>query len=86
MFFAMQGIEHDQMPSEAEFGEQRLGLRDLVRLLVDVAMRQHQRGVGGEDAEHLRGGAVAELVKASAQRLAFDRQAGRAWPGAGRVQ
>jgi hypothetical protein len=30
-------------------------------------MRQHQCGVSGEDAEHLRGGAVAELVEAAAQ-------------------
>ena len=49
-------------------------------------MRQHQRGVGGEDAEHLRGGAVAELVEAAAQRLAIDRQAGRTRLGAGRLQ
>ncbi len=28
-------------------------------------------GVGGEGAEHLRRGAVAELVKAAAQRLAI---------------
>ena len=83
---AMQGIERDQMTGEAELAEQRLGGRDLVGLFVNVAVRQHQRGVGGEDAEHLRGGAVAELVEAAAQRLAIDGQAGRARLGTGRLQ
>jgi len=73
----VQGIERDQVAGEAELAEQRLGGRDLVGLIIDVAVRQHQRGVGGEDAEHLRGGAVAELVEAAAQRFAIDRQADR---------
>src|SRR3954470_18051998 len=75
---AMQGIERDQAASEPELTEQRLSGRDLVGLFANVAVRQHQRGAGGEDAEHLCGGAVAELVEAAAQRLAIDRQAGRA--------
>ena len=82
----MQGIERDQVANEAELTKQRLGGRDLVGLVVNVAVRQDQRGVGGEDAEHLRGGAVAELVEAAAQRLAIDRQAGRTRLGAGRPQ
>jgi hypothetical protein len=72
---AMQGIERDQVASETELAEQRLGGRDLVGLFVNVAVRQHQRGAGGKDAEHLRGGAVAELVEAAAQRLAIARLA-----------
>src|SRR4051812_5569952 len=83
---AMQGIERDQVASEAELAEQRLGGRDLVGLFVNVAVRQHQRSVGGEDAEHLRGGAVTELVEAAAQRLAIDRQAGRARLGTSHMQ
>src|SRR3954470_14246851 len=83
---AMQGIERDQAASEPELTEQRLSGRDLVGLFVDIAVRPHQRGVGGEDAEHLCGGAVAELVEAAAQRLAIERQAGRARRGAGRLQ
>jgi len=82
----VQGIERDQVAGEAELAEQRLGGRDLVGLIIDVAVRQHQRGVGGEDAEHLRGGAVAELVEAAAQRFAIDRQADRPRRGAGRLQ
>jgi hypothetical protein len=79
-------FQWSRMAGQAELGEQRLSGRDLVRLLVDVAVRQHQRGVGGEDAEQLGGGAVAELVEAAAQRLAVDRQAGPARLGAGRLQ
>ena len=81
----MQGVERDQMACQAEFGEQSLGGRDLVRLVVDVVVRQHQRGVGGEHAEQLGGGAVAELVKAAAQGLAVDRQAAAARLGAARL-
>jgi hypothetical protein len=60
----VQGIERDQPASQAEFGEQRLGGRDLVGFLVNLAVRQHQRGVGGEHAEQVRGGAVTEPVEA----------------------
>jgi hypothetical protein len=81
----VQGIERDQMACEAKLGEQRLGGGDLVRLLGDVAVRQHQRGVCGEDAEQLRGGAVAELIEAAAQGLAIDGQAGPARLGATRL-
>jgi hypothetical protein len=49
-------------------------------------VRQHRRGVSGEDVEHLRGGAVAEVVEAAAQRFAIDRQAGCARLDAGRLQ
>jgi len=82
----MQGIERDQVAGEAELAEQRLGGRDLVGLFVNVIVRQHQRGVGGEDAEHLRSGTIAELVEAAAQRLAINGQAGPARLGAGRLQ
>ena len=65
----MQGVERDQPASQAEFGEQRLGGRDLVGLLVDLVVRQHQRGVGGEHAGQVRRGAVTEPVEAAAQGL-----------------
>jgi hypothetical protein len=83
----VQGIERDQPASQAEFGEQRLGGRDLVGFLVDLAVRQHQRGVGGEHAEQVRGGAIAEPVEAAAQGLAVDRQAAPAlaWAACNRL-
>lgn len=61
---AVQGIERDQAAGQAEFGEQRLGGRDLIRLLVDIAVRQHQGGIGGENAEQLCGGTIMEPVEA----------------------
>jgi len=60
--------------------------RDLVGLLGDVDVRKHERGVGGERAEHLRRGAVVELVKAAAQRLAIESDAAVPWRGARRLQ
>ena len=80
----MQGIERDQPASQAEFGEQRLGGRDLVGFLVDLAV--HQRSVGGEHAEQVRGGSVTERVEAAAQGLAVDRQTTPARLGVGRLQ
>ena len=47
-------------PSSASKGLRR---RDLVGLLGDVDVGEHQRGVGGERAQHLSGGAVVEPVK-----------------------
>jgi hypothetical protein len=82
----LQGIEREQPAGQAEFGEQRLGGRNLVGLLVDIAVRQHQRGIGGEHAEQLCSGAVAEPVEAAAQGLAVDRQAAAGRPGASRLQ
>ena len=68
----MHGIDGDESAGEAELGEQSLHRRDFVRLLVAVEMRQHQRCVGGERAQNVRGFAVLEMVEAVAQRLAVD--------------
>jgi hypothetical protein len=72
----VQRIECDEgTASEAEFSKQRLRGRDLVGLLGNIDMREHERGVSGECAQHLGGSAVVELVKAAAQRLAIERDA-----------
>ncbi len=49
-------------------------------------MRKHQRGVGGERAQYLGGGAVVELVKAATQRLAIQGDAALSRRGARRLQ
>ncbi len=49
-------------------------------------MRKHERGVGGERAQHLRRGAVVELVKAAAQRFAIESDAAVPRRGARRLQ
>jgi hypothetical protein len=64
------------MAGDAEFGEQSLHGRDLVGLLGDVDVGEHEGGVGGQRAEHLCSGAVVEIVEAAAQRLAVQRDAG----------
>lgn len=72
----MHRIERDDgAVSDTEFGEQGLSRRNLVGLLGDVDMCEHEGGVGGECAEHLGGGAVVEVVEAAAQRLTVQRDA-----------
>jgi len=73
-FLAVQCIEGDDGAGRhAEFGKQRLRRRDFVGLLGDPDMREHERGVGGERAQHLGGDAVMEVVEAAAERLAVER-------------
>jgi len=72
----VQRIERDDdVAGNAQFGQQRLRRWDLVGLLGDVDVGEHQRGVSGERAQHLSSTAVVELVKAAAQRLAIQRDA-----------
>ena len=72
----VQRIERDEGGGRhAEFGEQRLCRRDFVGLLGDIDMGEHERGVDGERAQHLGGGAVVEFVEAAAQCLAVERDA-----------
>jgi len=83
----VQRIERDDgAVGDAEFGQQRLRRRDLVGLLGDVDVGEHQRGVGGERAQHLGGRAVVEPVKTAAQRLAIQRDAALSRCGARRLQ
>jgi hypothetical protein len=72
----MQRIEGDNGAlGDAEFGEQGLRRRDLVGLLGDVDMGEHEGGMGGERTQYLRRGVVIEVVEAAAQRLAIQRDA-----------
>ncbi len=57
----------------AEFGQQRLRRRNLVRLLGYVDMGEHERGIGCERAEQLRGGTIIESVEAAAERFSVER-------------
>ncbi len=84
VFLAVQRIEGDEgAAGNAGFGQQRLRRRDLVGLpgdarrtsRFDVDVGEHQRGVGGERAQHRGGRAVVEAVKTAAQRLAIERDA-----------
>ena len=66
--------------------QQRLRRRDLVGLLGDVDMGEHEGGVGGERAQHLGRGTVVEVVEAAAQRLAIQRDAALSGRCAGGLQ
>jgi hypothetical protein len=75
-FLAVHRIEGDDgAVGDPEFGQQRLRRRDLVGLVGDVDMGEHERGVGSKGGEHLGSGAIAEIVEAAAQRLAIQRDA-----------
>ncbi len=68
----MQGIERDDgAGGDTKLRQQGPRRRDLVGLLGDVDMGEHEGGVGGECAQQPRRGAVAEVVEGAAQRLAI---------------
>ena len=76
-FLTVQRIEGDNCAGrKTEFGQQRLGRRDLVGLLGDVDMGEHEGGIDGERAQHQRGGTVMEIVEASPPCFAVERDAG----------
>jgi hypothetical protein len=67
------GIERDDHAwGDPKLGQKRLSGRDLVGLLSDIDMGEHERGVGRERAEQLRRGAVVKIVEAAPQRLAVE--------------
>jgi hypothetical protein len=53
-------------------GQQSLRRRDLGGLLGDVEVGERDQGVRGERAHHLGGSAIAKIVEAAAQHLAFE--------------
>src|SRR5271156_818081 len=69
----MQRIEGDGAVRDLEFAEQLLRGRDLVGLLVNIDMRQHQAGFGVERMQQLGCSAVGEIVEASPEHLAIKR-------------
>ena len=77
----MQRVERDDGAiGNAQFGQQHLRRRDLVGLLSDVHVCEHERGVGGKRAQRLSRGTIVELVKAAAQRLAIQGDAALSLP------
>jgi hypothetical protein len=76
----VQRIERNEMTGNAELSEQGLHGRDLIGFVANVDMGEHERGVGGERAEHLGGGAVIEVVEAAPKRLAIEGNAGLSGP------
>ena len=74
----MHRIARDDMARHVEFFQQFLHGRDFVGFFVDVDMRQYQRRVDGERAEHLFCLGVVEAIETTFERLAIKRDNSRA--------
>ena len=71
IFLAVQGIEGDDgTGSNTAFGQQHLCRRNLVGLVGNVDVGEHEGGIGGERAQQLGGCAVTEAIEAATQGLA----------------
>ena len=75
----MQGIGGEQHPAHAECFDQRLRGRDLLGRATDLLVRQDQRGLAGERAQHVRCGAVVQMVEAALERFAVQRDDTEPW-------
>jgi hypothetical protein len=73
VFLTVDGVKRHDPPGQVEFGQQLLGCRDFVGLLVDLDMRDGQRRLGCGRAEELPCVAIMEGVKASPQNLPINR-------------
>ena len=69
----MHSVARDDMARHVEFLQQFLHGGDFVGLLVDLDMRQNQRRIDGERAEHLFCLGVVEVIEAALERLAIER-------------
>ena len=77
----MQGVGGEQGTGEAQRPDQGLHRRNLVTI-GDLLMREDERRLAGEGAEHLHGGLVAQMVEAAPERLAVERDdASPGWRG-----
>lgn len=82
----MHRVARDDMVRYVEFFQQLLHGGDFVGFFVDLDMRQHQRRVDGERAEHLSCLDVIEAIETALERLAIERHDPRAETGPGPVQ
>jgi len=73
----MHRVAGDDMAGQVEFLQQLLHGGDFVGLFVDLDMRQHQRRVDGERAEHLFCLDVVEVIETALERLAIERNDAR---------
>ena len=85
-FLAVHSIERDDAVGELKFAEQLLGCGNFVGLVRDIDMGQDQAGFGVECVQHLGCLAVIEVVEASPECLAIDRDDTSRWIGCGAPQ
>ena len=82
----MHRVARDDMACHVEFLQQFLHGGDFIGLFVDLDMRQHQRGIDGERAEHLPCLGVVEAIETALERFAIERQEACAGTRRGCVQ
>lgn len=70
---AVQRIEGDRAVRNVEFAKQLLRGGNLIRLLIDVGMRQDQTEFGVEGVQQLGCFAVPEIVETSTENLSIER-------------
>ena len=85
-FLAVHSIERDDAVGELKFAEQLLGCGNFVGLVRDIDMGQDQAGFGVECVQHLGCLAVIEVVEASPECLAIERDDTSRWIGCGAPQ
>src|SRR5215217_332242 len=73
VLLAVQGVGGEQRSPHAELPDQGLRRRDLLGRGADLLVRQDQRGLAGEGAQHVRGRRVVQVVEAAPERLAVER-------------
>ncbi len=66
----MQGSGGEQHPTHAQGLDQRLRGRDLLRCTTDLLVRQDQRRLAGERAQHVRRRPIVQMVEAALEGLA----------------
>jgi hypothetical protein len=69
----MKRIGGEEHTGETEFGDQRGHSGNFARRRRDLLVCQDQRGVAGERAQHVRGRLIDQMVEATPQRLAVQR-------------
>lgn len=85
-FLAVHGVERDDAVSDLQFAEQLLGCGDLIGLCLDVDMGQDQAGFDVESVQHLGRLAIIEIVEASPECLAIERDGSPRRIGCGILQ
>ena len=70
---AVHGVEGDDAMRDMKFAEQLLRGGDFVGLVRDIDVRHDETGFDLEGVQHLGRLAVGEIVEASSERLAIDR-------------
>ena len=82
----MKRIGREQHTLQAQFADQHLRCRDLVRCTGDLVMRERQCGIGGEGTQHMSGGLVMQVVETVPQGLPIQCNRAQALPSSRVVQ